>query len=137
MSPGARRTRNISRPPRTASTGSARGGIRDLVEWYAGHRDQSAWNRAAGIYVRILSKPQLFIEGNHRTGALVMSYILLRDGYPPFVLSVDNAAAYFDPSTVIRDTDKKSPAMLFRLPGIKSRLAQLLLDHADPGYLLA
>ena len=26
------------------------------------------------------SKPQLFIEGNHRTGALLMSYVLLRDG---------------------------------------------------------
>ena len=56
------------------------GGIQDLVEWYAGHRGESAWDRAAGVYVRILSKPQLFIEGNHRTGALLMSYILLRDG---------------------------------------------------------
>lgn len=39
------------------------GGVRDLLEWYNSHRNESAWKRAAGIFVRILSKPQLFIEG--------------------------------------------------------------------------
>jgi hypothetical protein len=112
------------------------GGVRDLVEWQARHEDESVWSRAAGAYARILSAPQLFIEGNHRVGALVMSYVLVRAGQPPFVLSVENAAAYFEPSTVIRNTGKYSPAMLLRLPGIKRRLAALLRDHADRGYLL-
>jgi hypothetical protein len=112
------------------------GGIQDVVEWYARHRHESAWKRAAGAYVRVLSKPQLFVEGNHRTGALLMSYILMGDGQPPFVLSPENAAAYFDPSTVIRNTEKKSAAMLLRSPGIKRRLARLLLDHADRRHLL-
>ena len=112
------------------------GGIQDVVEWYTLHRRDSAWNRAAGAFVRVLSKPQLFVEGNHRTGALLMSYILLGDGQPPFVLSPENAAAYFDPSTVIRDTEKKSAAALFRLPGITRRLAQLVAEHADRRYLL-
>ena len=112
------------------------GGIEDLVEWYARHDDESVWSRAAGAYTRILSKPQLFIEGNHRVGALVMSYILVRDGEPPFVLSVENAGAYFDPSTVIRNTAKNSAARLFRLPGIRKRLAALLREHADRRYLL-
>jgi len=112
------------------------GGVRDLVEWFARHQGESPWNRAAGAYVRILSKPQLFIEGNHRTGALVMSYILLGDDQPPFVLSVENAAAYFDPSTVIRDSDKKSVATVFRLSGIRSGLARLLQDSSDRRYLL-
>ena len=87
--------------------------------------------------MRILSKPQLFIEGNHRTGALVMSYLLLRDGKPPFVLTVDNAEAYFDPSTVIRDIRKSSPAAIFRLPGIKQRFAKFLRAQADARYLRA
>ena len=112
------------------------GGVGDLVEWYARHDDESAWSRAAGAYTRILSKPQLFVEGNHRAGALVMSYILVRDGQPPFVLSVENAAAYFDPSTVIRNTAKNSAAMLFRLPGIRKRLAALLREHSDRRHLL-
>jgi hypothetical protein len=113
------------------------GGIQDVVEWYARHQNESAWHRAAGAYVRMLSKPQLFMEGNHRTGALLMSYILMGAGHPPFVLSPQNAAAYFDPSTVIKNTEKKSAAMLFRSPGITRRLARLLLDHADRRYLLA
>ena len=111
------------------------GGVGDLVEWYARHADESAWSRAAGAYTRILSKPQLFVEGNHRAGALVMSYILARDGEPPFVLSVENAGAYFDPSAVIRNTAKNSAAMLFRLPGIRKRLAALLREHSDCRHL--
>jgi hypothetical protein len=113
------------------------GGVRDLVEWYARHARERVWRRAAGTYVRILSKPQLFIEGNHRTGALVMSYILLSEGQPPFVLSPDNAAAYFDPSTAIRNTRKRSAAMIFRAPAVRARLAQVLRDHAEPRHLLA
>jgi hypothetical protein len=112
------------------------GGVRDLVEWQALHKDESCWKQAAGAYVRILSAPQLFIEGNHRTGALVMSYLLVRGNQPPFVLTVENARAYFDPSTVLRDAEKNGPAMLFRVPGIRKRLAALLRECADRRHLL-
>ena len=37
------------------------GGIEDIVEWRARHLDRSVWQLAAGLYVRMLSKPQLFI----------------------------------------------------------------------------
>jgi len=112
------------------------GGIQDLMEWYELHAQDSAWMRAAGVYVRLLSRPQLFVEGNHRTGALAMSYILLREHEPPFVLSPANAAAYFDPGLVIRDTEKQGLAMLFRSPGVIKRLAGFLVEHADRAYLL-
>jgi hypothetical protein len=111
------------------------GGIRDVVEWYDRHRRESVWRRAAGVYVRILSKPQLFIEGNHRTGTLAMSYLLLRDGCPPFVLTVENAPGYFGPSSVIRNTAKQSLTMNFRLPGLQRQLAEFLAEHADPRFL--
>ena len=113
------------------------GGIEDIVEWYARHQGESAWKLAAGVYVRTLSKPQLFIEGNHRTGVLIASYILLRAGKPPFVLSPENALAYFEPSTVVRNTSKLGPIALFRLPGINKRFAKFLEEQADPGYLRA
>lgn len=112
------------------------GGIEDIVEWRARHMNESAWKLAAGLYVRVLSKPQLFIEGNHRTGALLASYVLLRDGKPPFVLTVENAMAYFEPSTVLRNISKLGPIALFRLPGINQRFARFLEDQADPRYLL-
>jgi len=112
------------------------GGIGDLVEWYDAHATESPWKRAAGVFVRILSQPQLFLEGNHRSGALIMSYILLRNDLPPFVLSPDNAVEYFNPSAVIRKTIKKAPATLFKLPKIKARYAQFLKSQADRRYLL-
>ena len=113
------------------------GGIQDVIEWLAAHADESPWARAAGVHVRILTKPQLFIEGNHRTGALIMSYILLRDGQPPFVLTSENALAYFDLSRTLRDTPKSGALPLFRLPGIRQRLDALLRGHANPRFLAA
>lgn len=112
-----------------------RGGIRDIAEWYQMHRGESVWKRAAGVYVRILSEPQLFIEGNHRTGALVMSYLLARERRPPFVLTVDNAKSYFDPSTLITKTKKGSFGMMYRMPGIKKDFAAFLKDQSNAAFL--
>src|SRR5262245_27042207 len=112
------------------------GGVRGLVEWQVEHKDESAWARAAGAHVLILSKPQLFIEGNHRTGALVMSYLLVREDKPPFVLTTGNAQAYFDIFTALRDADKNSPTALLRFHGARKRLAALLREQSDPRYLL-
>jgi hypothetical protein len=105
---------------------SEEGGIKDLLEWYDMHRDESVWKRAAGVYVRILSKPQLFIEGNHRSGSLIVSYLLMRDGFPPFVLTADNAEGYFNPSSVIRNLPKRGFKALFKLPKIKRKYAAFL-----------
>jgi prophage maintenance system killer protein len=112
------------------------GGIRDLVEWYQGRGGESVWMRAAGLYVRLLSRPQLFVEGNHRTGALAVSYVLLNGNEPPFVLTPDNATAYFTPSTVIKNTEKQGLAMRFRSPGLTRQVAGFLTGHADRKYLL-
>ena len=109
--------------------------IDDILRWYYRHENESPWKRAAGVYVRILSQPQLYIEGNHRTGALIMSYILVRDGKAPFVLTVDNAKAYFDPSTLIKETKKTATTMLTKLPGMKKRFAEFLREQTHPTYL--
>ena len=109
---------------------SEEGGIKDLFKWYDLHRNESPWKRAAGVYVRILSKPQLFIEGNHRSGSLIASYLLMREGLPPFVLTVDNATAFFNPSTVIRNFPKHGMKALFQLPKIKKKYAAFLEEDA-------
>jgi len=113
------------------------GGVREVVEWYNLHRGRSPWRRAAGVYISILSEPQLFIEGNHRTGALVMSYILAREGFPPFVITTENARAFLDPSTLVTETRKRSFVALFRLPKITRYFAEFLKEQADQRYLLA
>lgn len=109
--------------------------IDHILQWYNKHKHESPWRRAAGVYVRILSQPQLYIEGNHRTGALIMSYILAREGQAPFVLTVDNAKAYFDPSTLIKDTQKTTTALLMKLPRMKKLFARFLHDQAHGQYL--
>ncbi|MGE3540674.1 MAG: hypothetical protein AB7N91_24945 [Candidatus Tectimicrobiota bacterium] len=110
--------------------------IDDILRWYTKHQDDSPWRRAAGVYVRILSQPQLYIEGNHRTGALIMSYILARAGKAPFVLTVENARAYLDPSSLVKATKKTPATLLTKLPRLKKRFASFLKDQEDPGYLL-
>jgi len=109
--------------------------IDDILRWYYKHENESPWKRAAGLYVRILSQPQLYIEGNHRTGALIMSYILVRDGKAPFVLTVDNAKAYFDPSTLFKATTKTTTTLLTKLPRMKKLFAEFLRAQAHEKYI--
>jgi len=109
------------------------GGIKDLYNWYCAYHSESVWKRAAGVYVRILSKPQLFIEGNNRTGSLIVSYLLMRAGLPPFVLTLENAEGYFNPSSVIRNSAKHGVKALYELPKIKKKYAAFLEEQApDP-----
>jgi len=112
------------------------GGIRDLLEWYNLHRNESVWKRAAGTFVRILSKPQLFIEGNHRSGSLIVSFLLMREGLPPFVLSTNNTVAFFNPASVIRRMPKNGFSALFQLPKIKKKYADFLEEQSSPKFLL-
>ena len=111
-------------------------GIQDLAEWHALHAHEPVWLRAAGLYIRILAEPQAFIEGNDRTGSLAMSYVLGREGQPPFVLNPANAQTYFEVSTLIKKTPRNSLNSLFWLPRLKGRLAAFLKSQADPAYWL-
>jgi hypothetical protein len=71
------------------------GGMGALAQWVKLYRGQEAVSFAAGLYFRVISEPQLFVEGNHRTGFLLMNLELLRSGQPPFVLCPENAPALF------------------------------------------
>jgi len=112
------------------------GGIGELVSCYQLLEQQSIWQGAARVYIQILSQPQLYLEGNHRSGALVMSYLLARAGKPPFVLSVNNAKAYFDPSTLVKNSRKHSLRMLLERRKLVRRFADLLRESANQEHLL-
>jgi hypothetical protein len=111
------------------------GGIRDVVEWHALHATDSAWLRAAGVYIRILSEPELYIEGNHRTGALVMSYILARSGYPPFVLTVNDAEEFHKWSELFACRRKNSLLLRWQMPLFMRRFGEFLRAQANPEFL--
>jgi hypothetical protein len=111
------------------------GGIEALVNLVRTLNGASVWRRASGVYIQVLSQPQLFIEGNHRTGALIMSWMLAREGKPPFVLSVANAKAYFDPSALVKNARKRTLKMLLERPKLVRRFADLLKSEADATHI--
>jgi Fic family protein len=83
----------------------------------------------------VLSQPQLFKEGNHRTGSLIASGILLENGYPPFVLTRQNAVAYLDPSSEIKFTDKRTINGKFRLPKYRQEFREFLQKNVNQAYV--
>lgn len=111
-------------------------GFGDLMEWLEHHKTEPAWDVAAGVYLHILSTPQLFIEGNHRTAVLIVSYLLTRAGFPPFVLNRHNIQAYFDLSRQVFDQNRHSLSMLWHWPRLQREIANMLRNQARPEFLL-
>lgn len=109
--------------------------IQHIVRYNMKFRKESVWKRAAATYILMLSRPQLFFEGNHRTGALMMSNTLALEGKPPFVLTVENAMAYFNPSTVVKLTDKNIYGKLYKLPKIEKEFAKFLQMQAEDRFI--
>jgi prophage maintenance system killer protein len=75
-----------------------------LKQWYKRHEQENddPYKIAAGIYVRILAAPQLFSDGNHRTGALLANYYLMKKGLEPFILTPENAVEFFNLASDIK-----------------------------------
>lgn len=112
------------------------GGIGHLMDWLAMHRNDNVWKRAAGVFTHGLSHPQLFLEGNHRTGSLLMSYLLLREGHAPFVLSEQNAKHFFEPAELTKMRRKKTIDEYWHLPKQARKFAKLLKAEQNEAYLI-
>lgn len=110
-------------------------GVGDLVETMALNAGDDAFERAAAAYMRMLGRPQLFIEGNHRTGALVIASVLLLAARPPFVLTASNADAYFTASSAFRNLEKNGLGALLRAAGLRRDFARMLRAEVRPEYL--
>ncbi len=111
----------------------------DLIShWYKKHkkRGDHPQKLASEVYVSILARPQLFIEGNHRTGNLIANWISVFYGYAPFVLSADNAIAYFDPSAKIKHfANKISMVGKLQLPKYNESFRKFWEKYSDKKYL--
>jgi len=112
------------------------GGIGQLMEWLEMHKDTNIWRKAAGTFTHVLSQPQLFLEGNHRTGSLMMSYLLMQDGRAPFVLSYKNAQHFFEPAELIKERRKKTLDEYFHLPKQTRKFSKLLKSEQSNQYFL-
>jgi hypothetical protein len=113
--------------------------VEPVHAWHQTHarRGDHPFKLAAESYVSIVGQPQLFIEGNHRTGSLIASWINLHAGYPPFVLSVDNALAYFAASAEIkRCADKSTWRGRRRIPAYRKSFRAFWEQLVSPRYVL-
>ncbi len=111
--------------------------IDKIKDWVLKHRkDEGAFKLAAGFYAKSLSKPQLFLEGNHRTGNIILNYLLLSKHQPPFIMSRETALEYLDLSGDIKYTDSENGfETAFKMPGHRKRFAAFLERCVDAGFL--
>jgi len=109
--------------------------VKPIRRWYRKHGSANPFKVAAQVYVGVLSHPQLYQEGNHRTGSLIASGILLQSGCPPFVLTRRNAIAYFNPSADIKFTDKRTVRGTFRLPKYRRQFRDFLQHNVSGKFV--
>ena len=111
------------------------GEIDQLIAMLRNDFSFNIWRRAASVYIHILAQPQLYIEGNHRTGALLMSYILVSEGKPPFVLNRNNASSYFDPSSLAKEVSVHGIDTIYYIPRLTVQFSRLLKSCSQETYL--
>jgi hypothetical protein len=109
--------------------------VKPIRRWYRKHQTENPYKVAAQVYLGVLSQPQLYQEGNHRTGSLIASGILLQNGCPPFVLTRQNAVAYFNPSSEIKFTDKRTINGKLRLPKYQRDFRDFLQQNVNEAYV--
>lgn len=109
--------------------------VQPVRRWYRKHEMDNPYKVAGQVYVGVLSQPQLYQEGNHRTGSLIASGILLQNGCPPFVLTRENVVAYFNPSSEIKFTDKRTVRGKLRLPKYQRDFRDFLEHNVNEAYV--
>ncbi len=96
----------------------------------------SANKVAAELYIAILGMPQLYIEGNHRSGSIVASWVNLVHKNPPFVLTVDNAISFFAPAQEIKKFDQRTAwRSMTKLPKYKKAFKEFWKDNCDMRFV--
>ncbi|HBD95982.1 MAG: hypothetical protein A2015_12970 [Spirochaetes bacterium GWF1_31_7] len=112
--------------------------IPDLIAWYnKAEKTLDPYDLSTGFYWRQLSQPQLFIEGNHRTGNILINYMLLRMNKPPFIVNANNAWGYFEYSGRIKFSSKeKIIHSLFNLPKHGRDLQEFIVENSSRKYIV-
>ena len=113
--------------------------IAPIRKYYKKHikSERSVNKVAAEVFISIVGQPQLFIEGNHRSGSIISSWINLAHDKPPFVLTVENALTSFEPAQMIKKINKQSTwRSLTKLPKYKADFRKFWKDHCDMRFVL-
>ena len=114
----------------------ARDGFGSIHEWIQRNEGRPTRTFAGGLYVQVVTMPQLFIEGNRRTAALLASYALARGGLPPLVLRpeiCDRYDAVTEPCTTIPRGGGIGSALAIQQAS--RRLSAFLAETEDARFL--
>ncbi|MFH1395679.1 MAG: class I SAM-dependent methyltransferase [Candidatus Omnitrophota bacterium] len=67
---------------------------------------EDALKFAVGIFIDMLKSKKMLMNGNHRIISMIMNFILLKNGFPCFVLTLDNVVKYYAISKSIQRGDR-------------------------------
>ncbi|WP_093256054.1 hypothetical protein [Rubrimonas cliftonensis] len=90
---------------------------------------------ATALYVRVVSAPQLFLEGNQRTATLMASFALVRAGRPPLVVTPEGAPALARISARCRAIPRARWTAPLEIALMERRLRRHLARTLDPVFL--
>jgi hypothetical protein len=111
--------------------------IAPIKTWVLANRSgENAWKLATGFYTRMLSRPQLFLEGNHRTGNIILNYLLVSKQAAPFIIQRDTAREYLDLSGNIKFTSKENTLeTAFMMPAHAKRFREFLKTNGGEAFI--
>ena len=66
-----------------------------LIDWYDRTAPMHPVERAAELHTRFV-KIHPFVDGNGRTGRLLLNFELMKAGYPPAIIRKEDRLAYYD-----------------------------------------
>ncbi|AOI72483.1 Fic family protein [Burkholderia ubonensis] len=66
-----------------------------LIDWYEKAAGMHPVERAAELHTRFV-KIHPFVDGNGRTGRLLLNFELMKAGYPPAIIRKEDRLAYYD-----------------------------------------
>ena len=115
--------------------GDHEAGADSFYDWLSRQGGSRAVDFAARVYVRIVSSPQLFIEGNQRTAALCASHVLVAAGHPPLVVDLAIAAAFAPVASACRAVNRQQLGAALSAWRAVGRLHGLLGSGAPRQYL--
>lgn len=111
--------------------------IKPIATWVLANRNEDKpYRLATGFYTRMLSRPQLFLEGNHRTGNIILNYLLVSKGVAPYIIEPDTAKTYLDLSGNIKFTNNSSSIeTAFMMPAHAKRFRAFLKEQGKGRFL--
>jgi Fic family protein len=126
---GAYRQENVlisgatHRPPNFISIQPA---MNTLMTWYENASDLHAIERAARLHVDFVGIHP-FVDGNGRTSRLLMNFELIRSGYLPVIIPVENRFNYYDALDMAHTTDNYAPFIAL-VAELEKQVLQQYLD---------